>query len=387
MALKIIITMRILLIALFFVPQFLIGQQTTRSFTFDNQNREYIQYIPSTYTGNEPVPVIFSLHGLGDNMNNFSNVGFHNVADTANIIVITPQALVDGFTNATAWNSGAGAGPFILNQDVDDVGFISALIDTLTREYNIDPSRVFATGFSMGGFMSNRLACELNSRIAAIASVAGTIGIGVTCVPNKAIPTCHFHGTADQTVAYEGNQYGNDAEPLFAFWADNNSCTNQTDSIAMADIKQDGITVTKFTRNTSCENNAESVLYRADNAEHTWLFTPTNDIDYTTEIWKFFMDKNHPNPDLTTIHSITAASIEFDVFPNPAKNTLNISVQQKSSQSLEIRVYDSLGRMVLTQSEEVIQLTSIDIATLLSGAYIVQVDNGASVVSRAFNKL
>lgn len=95
----------ILLFAFAFLSTLGFAQQTTHNWDFDGTNRKYIQYVPSVYDGTEPVPLLLVLHGLGDNMNNFSNVGFHQVADTANIIVVTPEALIDQlFTQATAWN-------------------------------------------------------------------------------------------------------------------------------------------------------------------------------------------------------------------------------------------------------------------------------------------
>lgn len=375
--------MRNLLICFLLFPAMLSAQQSTNNLDFEGQNRTYIQYIPNSYDGSEPVAVIISLHGLGDNMNNFSQVGFHDVADTENIIVVTPQALVDPFLSATAWNSGAGLGTFVLNANVNDVGFLSAIIDTLSNNYNIDLTRIYATGFSMGGFMSNRLACELGDRIAAIASVAGTIGVGITCEPSRAIPTCHFHGTADQTVPYEGNQYGNDAEPLFEFWSSNNNCAVRLDSTSSADIVADGITITKFTRYQNCDDNAITVFYRADGAAHNWLYTPANDIDYTTEIWNFFSDKTHPNPKsgLNELNTIT-----FEMFPNPAQNTLNIQLAQQQS-PVQIAIYNVLGEKMMFKQGVSAQQITLDISMLNPGSYVVQVGTVEQVTSRAFTKM
>lgn len=371
--------MKSLLLSILLLPSFLLAQQTSHNFMFDGANRKYIQYIPATYDGSTAVPVVFSLHGLGDNMNNFSQVGFHQVADTANFIVITPEALVSPLVNATAWNSGAGVGPFVLNEDVNDVGFLSAVLDSLTRHFNIDQTRVYATGFSMGGFMSNRLACELNNRIAAIASVAGTIGSGINCQPARAMPVCHFHGTADGTVAYEGNQFGNDAEALFDFWSTNNICDATIDSIQIANTVADGISVTKITRKSNCTNNAETILFRADSAGHNWLYTPANDIDYTSEIWKFFSNKTHPNPSLTSIAENSA--IAFEVYPNPVKNLLSIKVNKENN--IVVNIYNVLGKKVLSSTNT----KALDVSNLETGTYIIQLVSDNQIRSKAFRKM
>lgn len=377
--------MKTLFLTFFLLPTFVLAQQSTHNFMFDGANRKYIQYVPASYDGSEAVPVIFALHGLGDNMNNFSNVGFHQVADTANFIVITPEALVSPLVNATAWNSGAGVGPFILNENVDDVGFISAVLDSLTRHFNIDPTRIFATGFSMGGFMSNRLACELNDRIAAIASVAGTIGLGIDCQPARAIPVCHFHGTADATVAYEGNQFGNDAEDLFDFWSTNNNCDATIDSVQIANTVADGISITKITRKSNCTNNAETVLFRADSANHNWLYIPANDIDYTSEIWKFFSDKTHPNPSLTHLVELSD-SPKLYLFPNPANNTLNINLTNYHTSTAQVVIYNVLAEKIITQTVNTSTNKQLDISNLPCGSYIAQIIMGETVFSQVFIK-
>ncbi len=98
--------MRHLIILLFSILIFLNSnaQSTSNSFNFDGVNRNFITYVPSSYDPLLPVPLVLCLHGLGDNMNNFSGIGMNYVADTANFIVVTPEALVDGLLGSTAWN-------------------------------------------------------------------------------------------------------------------------------------------------------------------------------------------------------------------------------------------------------------------------------------------
>ena len=130
--------------------------------------REYLLYVPAVYTGATAVPLIINLHGYTS-----SNVAqefygdFRPIADTANFLIVHPNGTIDDQGNRF-WNTFGG------NSTVDDVGFIAQLIDSLRAVYNIDPNRIYATGMSNGGFMSYQLACDLNNRIAAIASVTGS---------------------------------------------------------------------------------------------------------------------------------------------------------------------------------------------------------------------
>ena len=136
--------MKKVLYFLFLFPLLASAQVSTQSFNFGGVNRSYIRYVPSGYDANVPTSVVFALHGLGDNMNNFTGIGMHAVADTHTFIVITPQALVDPLLQSSAWNSGAGAFGVQLNSNVDDVGFMLAILDSMQANYYIDSTRVFA---------------------------------------------------------------------------------------------------------------------------------------------------------------------------------------------------------------------------------------------------
>lgn len=341
------------------------AQHTTHSFTWDGLTRQYIKYVPASYNGTTAVPVVFCLHGLGDNMNNFKGIGMNYVADTANFIVITPQAIVDPLVSSSAWNSGASYLGYTLNSSVDDIGFFGAILDTLIANYNIDQTKVFSCGFSMGGFMTNRLGCEMNDRIAAIASVAGTIGSGITCSPGRAVPACHFHGTADSTVYYEGNLYGNDAEALVTFWATNNNCGGTPTVTALPDIMMDDLTIT-HSLYSSCDDGAEVELFRVDSADHIWL-TPANDIFYTNEIWKFFMKHSFESVSVTELDPI-----QFNLYPNPSNGKLQIEIDEVNNAS--IRVVDVLGQEVyVSKVRSLIQ--TLDLSDLPNGAYFVKVVN------------
>jgi len=343
------------------------AQLTTNSWNFGGLNRQYLTYVPASYDGTTPVPIVFCLHGLGDNMNNFYNIGMKFVADTANFIVVVPQAIVDPLAQASAWNSGASYLGYTLNGGVNDIGFINAIIDTLISNYNIDQRRVYSCGFSMGGFMTNRLGCQLSHRIAAIASVAGTIGGAVTCNPSRTVPACHFHGTLDSTVYYEGNLYGNDAEELVAFWANNNGCNASPTVTSLPDIAADDLLITHW-EYTSCTNNATVEFFKVDSAEHVWL-TPANDIFYTTEIWKFFM--KHTHAEFVGIESNENLNSAVSVYPNPSNGEVFITTENIHSNAI-VTVFDATGKII--QYKNLTSTTSkIDLSDYEKGIYFIQV--------------
>jgi len=379
--------MRHLIILLFSVLIFLNSnaQSTSNSFNFDGVNRNFITYVPSSYDPLLPVPLVLCLHGLGDNMNNFSGIGMNYVADTANFIVVTPEALVDGLLGSTAWNSGASYVGFTLNSNVDDLGFINALIDTIANNYSIDQSRVYACGFSMGGFMAQRLACELNDRVAAIASVAGTIGGALTCTPNKAVSVCHFHGTSDATINYTGNPYGTDAEQTVNFWVLNNNCnaSNVVTTALPNSNPNDGYTV-DHSLYSGCDDNTDVEFYKVNGADHVWL-GPSNDIFYTTEIWDFF--RKHQNSGNASMASLKDLS-EIIIYPNPSNETTTIEINSAFNEDILISIIDMNGKYIKSIKKEITQgenKLKLNLKKINPGTYLIAIENEKGKLYKKLN--
>ena len=142
---------------------------------FDDLNREFIYYLPNNYDFSEKIPVLFNFHGGGGYAQNFiESNDMRPIADTAQFIAVYPQGAVDyngadpGTEPSTSWLHKA---PTTHN----DIYFIEAIIDTLKTLYNIDEERVYACGYSEGGIFTYELACRLNYKFAAIASVSGSM--------------------------------------------------------------------------------------------------------------------------------------------------------------------------------------------------------------------
>src|SRR6187402_2104504 len=133
----------------FFMPMLANSQQTIEgSITHAGIQRDYILYVPEMYTPGTAVPLIMNFHGYtSNNLEQMYYGDFRPIADTAGFIVVHPMGTVDLLGNPH-WNVGWGT------SSVDDVGFATALIDSLSAAYTIDPERIYSTGMSNGGFFS-----------------------------------------------------------------------------------------------------------------------------------------------------------------------------------------------------------------------------------------
>lgn len=262
---------------------------------------------------NKPMPLVIALHGgggTGKRMEKLTQEGFNRLAGREGFIVVYPDGL------EKHWNDGRTvkeAGWRAHKENIDDVGFISALIEHLVKEKNADPKKVYITGVSNGALMASKLACEKAERIAAVALVAGTIAEAFAphCSPSRPIPILMMHGTKDPFVLWEGGEIAENlprgrrfgrtqsVPETVKFWAKHNECslspiiTQETDK-----DPKDGTRVRKEAY-SNCKNNAEVILYAIENGGHTWpsghKYLPdrivgktSKDIDANEIIWDFF---------------------------------------------------------------------------------------------------
>lgn len=365
-------TITFLLFALFLtIPLF--AQWQNQTLNHASGLRSYRVYVPTNYNAANPASLVLTLHGLGDNMTNFSGIGFAQIAETNNIIVVCPQALSDPLAG-TAWNSGAGPSYYQPNSNVDDIGFISALIDKVSVDYVINPNKVFSCGFSMGGFMTEKLAIQLNNKIKAFASVAGTFGNGILPVapgaPGRAVSIAHFHGTNDGTIAYTGNTYGNDVDVMINYWKTNNQSNAVGVHTVLPNTAADGYTIDHY-KYTSPTNNSVIELFKVNGADHVWL-GPTNDIAYSTAIWNFFNQY---------IQTLSTPEFEINensltVFPNPVKDKINFSLANiGQNDEFNVSIYDLSGREIISKKAQFVDgnySMTIDTTNYNNGMYLVR---------------
>jgi polyhydroxybutyrate depolymerase len=368
----------LLLLLLFFFLK-LNAQWSNKSFIYQALTRSYRIYVSPNYNAANPASMVLTLHGLGDNMTNFSGLGFNHIADTANIIVVVPQAVSDAFVG-TAWNSGAGEFGYYPNSTVNDIGFLNTLIDTVKSHYSIKPSQVYICGFSMGGFMTERMALQSNTQIAAFASMSGTFGSAITTyAPGRSVPIAHFHGTHDSTVYYQGNLYGIDADSLVSFWRLNNGCNPVPDSSRYANTTLgDSITVDRFKYSGSTPDK-DVWFFRMNGASHEVLFTPTNDINEIYEIWLFF--RLHKNM-TAGIQTQTVLDNNVQVYPNPASSFINLMLPENAGK-LTVELYSVQGACVYSgETNSSLHQILIGSDKFTNGMYILRASGNSLNVSQ-----
>ena len=264
-----------------------------KTLVHDGITRKYVIYVPNIYvTQNIKVPLLVGLHGNGDDAANFSQICMSSISDTANYIVVYPEALPDPLLTTNAWHSGAGALGIEVNNTVDDVGFINKVMDSVIKNYKIDTNRMYVFGFSFGGFMTNKMAASNANRFSAAACVSGLRGNYNTSIPAVPVPYLHFHGTSDPTITYTaaGSPFpylGLTAENTTLFWANQNGCSLTPVIDTMPDLAADGLRFIRYTYNNATTHK-NAILYKVVNGVHTWYGTPTNDISYCQTIWAFF---------------------------------------------------------------------------------------------------
>lgn len=360
------------------------GQWINSSFTFDGQLRSYRTYKPANYNPAVPASLIVVLHGLGGSMEDAAFLNITGIADTANIVLLSPQALnyvsPFGIINA-AWNSGIeldipGSGNYVVNGDVNDVGFINAMMDSAMLQYSIKPERVYVCGASLGGFMTQRLACESAGRLTAVASVMGTYASALPlCNVNKILPVAHFHGTADEVIAYNGDlqfglltfPVGISVDSLINKWVVANNCNTSPLQDTWPDNNNDGLFVEHFSYLNDGKSRVE--LFKVNSGMHQW-YTYANtggEFDYSTEIWKFF-NKQY-GYDVTHIKDKNQEAQPIVIYPNPAKEKIFVRSAQTFSQAVLIDIY---GRVVGTYTDVNQGITT---STLKPGSYILRLDN------------
>lgn len=257
-------------------PAFTLGAGDYR-FTLVHQKlkREYVVHVPKSYQPKQKSAVILNFHGGGGNAaNQIAQSQMNTAADQDGYIVVYPEGTGKTLLGKLfgTWNAGRCCGYAVENK-IDDVGFVRALLVDLEQKFNVDKNRIYATGHSNGALMSYRLACELSDKIAAIAPNSAQDAFD-NCQPSRPVPVLHFHGTADPAALYEGGQCGGrlagdagwrcQSVPAYnQAWATLNGCTPETKTFYQ---KGAATCVTHLT----CRAGAEVALCTIEGAGHTW---------------------------------------------------------------------------------------------------------------------
>ncbi|SNQ46050.1 Poly(3-hydroxybutyrate) depolymerase [Frankia canadensis] len=248
-----------------------------RSLTVGGLERTYRVHVPAAATraaaGGAVLPVVVVLHGGGGSGRQVEQQsGMSAEADRAGFLAVYPDGTGRLRTSLLTWNAGTCCG-YAHQNNIDDVAFLSALLDRLGREYPVDTRRIYVTGMSNGGMMSYRIGCEHAGRVAAIAAVSGALDT-VTCTPSRAVPVIAFHGTADVRVRYDGGESSLDSlrkgeekvdrsvAEAMTFWTRRDGCPATPTRTQQGDVRHDVY--------GPCSSGAAVELYSIVGAGHAW---------------------------------------------------------------------------------------------------------------------
>lgn len=256
-----------------------------RHYPQNNLQRDYHLYVPNgLLADDESVPLVINLHGATPSPDFTPTFGsyFQQIisgmpvhAANNHYIVAHPQSRQHG--NTQYW----------VTSDNIDTDYINGLAQHLVDTLPIDPDKVYLTGFSSGGILSWKLACEYGERYAGIAPVAADRRAVPECPTASPVPVISFHGTDDPTVEFSGGLRAIEK------WAEENQCAHRQDV-----FQKDDSTCENWTQ---CNGDSNMMFCRSERTGHTWPSGPgsifisaagygrtTYSIDATDLIWRFF---------------------------------------------------------------------------------------------------
>lgn len=239
------------------------AERIERTINVGGLEREYIAHIPPGAGRGAPVSAVFAFHpGVGSASGFERATRLHEAPGAQNFVIVYP----DGYYRS--WNAGHCCGR-AKTRGVDEISFVQAIFEDLSRSINIHPSRNFATGFSNGAMLSHELACRMSHRFAAIAVVGGTRDFGRGCAPTRPISVFFMHGLEDEVVPFGGGRGGLTGNTVHAsvpsnvsFWARFNRCGQPQPAPAPGGLSCE--------RYTGCAGGAKVVSCPIPDMGHAW---------------------------------------------------------------------------------------------------------------------
>ncbi|MEO6523619.1 MAG: hypothetical protein ABIN91_18190 [Mucilaginibacter sp.] len=264
------------------------SQQVEETINVNGVKREFTTYLPTDAIGG--MPVVISLHGgFASPKGQFKLADFRPIADKDKFIVVCPAS-------KHGWEDGKDVGK------IDEVKFIDQLISYLIKTYHANGNRIYVTGISKGGFMTARLACQLSSRIAAVAIVAATLDSNEGYTPQYPMPILFIHGTKDPIVSYNGGSlFGREVyshRDIIKKWAAIDNCNPKPVITNIPDKAGDGTSLIKE-EYTNSATGMQVIGYTVNNGGHTWpggsqylprflIGKTTKNLNACQTIWDFF---------------------------------------------------------------------------------------------------
>jgi len=267
----------------------------------DGRSRTYLLNLPPHYYDTSNLTLVIALHGFGGSAGQAEeDYGITEKANSEGFIVVYPEGVLsNGPFHLRSWNTGTCC-PVAQTEDVNDVHFISVLIDHMISDYKVNPKKVYVAGMSNGAMMAYTLACDLSDKIAAITSVSGTLMAASPCQPTRAVPILHIHSALDAKVPYNGgigmgNHYFTPVDSALTVWAALDSCT------APPQVTEN--TGYSFTEWKDHSGKVAIDLYLTQDGGHSWpgglkprdkADPPSVYINATDLLWDFFQRYSLP---------------------------------------------------------------------------------------------
>lgn len=270
--------------------------------------RTYRLMLPEAYARDVPVPLVLALHGGGGNSAQMCNWkgGLPDLLEQERFILVCPDGIEEH------WNDGRGVQRYrAQREDIDDVGFMLALVEKVSNEFNVHSSQVYVTGASNGGMMSYRLACEASDTFAAAAALIASMPTDLDCRPSQPISMLIMNGTEDPMVPFEGGQvhfYQRELGEVLSThgtvdsWVRANSCVDKPIRSELPDSDpSDGTRILQESY-SDCADGTRVVLYEIQGGGHTWpggtqylpefaIGTVSRDAHAGELIWDFLQDE------------------------------------------------------------------------------------------------
>ena len=279
------------------------SELSSHTLTHDGLKRTY--YLLNSSETPDPVPLILSLHGGGGNGEHTCALagGIQELAEREGFLVACPEGIENN------WNDGRANDRNRAHiEDIDDVGFLRALIEQLGKTHNIDPDRIYVTGASNGGMMSLRMACEASDVIAAAGAVIASLPADLSCEPEHPIPILLMNGTEDPLVPFEGGQVHFFRRKLgevistpdtIAFWVAANGCDPTARTELLPDLDPRDGTRIQLDTYSGCDEGVSVVLFTVEGGGHTLpggtqyvlefvIGRVSRDLHAGEAIWQFF---------------------------------------------------------------------------------------------------
>jgi polyhydroxybutyrate depolymerase len=273
----------------------------TLTIRHDGLNRMFLVHVPAKYDPTMPAPMLFAFHGGGGSMNYQADdrrYGLITKSDQEGFIAVFPNGISKLKNGMLAtWNAGNCCGS-ARDHNVDDVGFVRRIIETVTEQLNVDRRRIFAIGMSNGGMMAYRLACEMPDMFRAVASVAGTDNTR-ECSPKSPVAVLHIHAKNDSHVLFNGGAGDTFRDPSLVTdftsvpasiskWVKLNECSASSQRV----LDKQGAYCNLY---SSCRDGAGVQLCVTDTGGHSWPGgsksrgeSPSQALSANDAMWEFF---------------------------------------------------------------------------------------------------